>query len=273
MLKRTNKIIIFLIIAYLLLEAGVVMAAIKDVSYTAPDGHKCIYLFFIVQIFGFREPMDMRLVKMILATIIGAGIFIYLKNNNSFINVQQRIGYRRFLKKGILTTFLSAASLSGLTCLYDFILISCLYHPFEFRVNDTGYLSNLLEWYFSPSDLQTILMFVLMSSLGWGVFALLVFSIGLFIRKTALYLPIGFIIGLVLLFVPLVLVGLAPSNLLARQLTFTTFLPSLLAPGIHNLNMLPPLNPALAFIFAVVIYTTAAAILITIWYKRKLRKG
>ncbi|BAK22247.1 hypothetical protein MPTP_1853 (plasmid) [Melissococcus plutonius ATCC 35311] len=52
---------------------------------------------------------------MILYTIFGSTLFIYIKNNHTFYNIQQRIGYVKFLKISAFITFLSTFILSIFT--------------------------------------------------------------------------------------------------------------------------------------------------------------
>ncbi|BDR60037.1 hypothetical protein [Lactobacillus xylocopicola] len=269
--KRTKKITIIALVLYALLITWHVFAAIKnDVKPQGTGLESALYLFLSVQPGGFHESVIVDLTEMALMSSAGAGFYLYLKNNNTFSNVQQRINYFGFFKQGIKHTFLGAVSLSLLTNLYELILINWFYYPFVYKVK-SAFLSNSGNTYFSSNSLVYIISYIALAAIGWGIFALLVFGIGLFVKKNALILTIGPITGLLLIILPIL--GSKGSKAL-QVLSISSFFYTLISPGQENSSVqYQPINSILAYMLAVVIYLLIALVLIKLWQKQQVNKG
>ncbi|WEV70470.1 hypothetical protein OZY43_05875 [Lactobacillus sp. ESL0785] len=270
-LKRTKKYIILIIALFFLLITWHVFSAIKDNQGILIKGNISVHLFFTMQSGGGNDGIMVDLIMMLVFSIIGSGIFVYLKNSNIFSGVQQRVGYRQFLKKGIINTFLSGMGLSLITNLYEMLLINWFYFPFVYNFHDTNLSEGMRPGYFTTNDLTEILLFIILAAIGWGIFSVLVFSVGLFVQKNALYISIGPILGLILILLPIL--G-NMNNLVWRTFSFSWFLYTLVAPGQYTfMSQRPPINSLVAFILAGVIYLVVALLIINLWYRRKLREG
>ncbi|WEV44165.1 hypothetical protein OZX56_02750 [Lactobacillus sp. ESL0684] len=265
--KRTKKIIIIAIIFYLLLITAYTFATFKDKAGLLKRGNISVHAFFELQS-GLSDNVVLDVVQMFLFPLLGSVLFIYLKNN-SMVNIQQRIDYRGFLKRGISTTFLAGAGISLLTNIYEMGLINWFYYPFIYDFNDP-FLNGIRPGNFTNNDLTEIILFIIFAALGWGVFAVFIFSVGLFVRKTALYFAMGPVLGLMLI----LLVTLSNMSSWAWRAFYFSWLPyTLIAPGQYTLiGMAPPIRPGLSFVIAAMIYLAVAALLISIWCKKQ-RKG
>ncbi|MDF7673119.1 hypothetical protein PT281_07575 [Lactobacillus sp. ESL0701] len=272
MLKKTKRIIIMLIITYLILLTWQIFTGIKEnQGVLSSKGNISVALFFDLQIGGWNDKIEIDIVRMVLVSTLVAGLFIYLKNSNMFSNIQQRIGYRQFLKKATFNTFLCGMSLSIITNLYEMLLINLFYFPFVYNFHDIGLSEGMRPGYFTTNDLTEIIVFIMPAAIGWGIFAILVFSVGLFVQKNALYIGVGPILGLILILLP-VLGNM--NNIVWRTFVFSWFLYTLVAPGQSTfMGQRPPVNSLVAFVLASLIYLTVSLLLINFWYRRKRRKG
>lgn len=275
MLKRTKIFSAVTMIFYLSLITWGAFAGIEAYQGILPSGSRVsdvsINLFFSLQPKGVNENIIAAVIMMALAPVLGSGLFIYLKNNNMFSAVQQRIDYKSFLKKGVVTTFFGAMSVSLITNLYQIGLINWFYYPFVFKTIPRKLAQGYRPGYFSPNELFDLILYIILAAIGWGVFAVLVFSVGLFVRKNALYLILGPVLGLAL--VLLAVLG-NMNSLIWRTFAFSWFFYTLTAPGQYTFaGQLPPINSLVAFFIAAIIYLVIAASLIKIWYRRKRKQG
>ncbi|RMC24159.1 MULTISPECIES: hypothetical protein [unclassified Lactobacillus] len=271
MLKRTKVMYITILILYFLLITVHVFLGIHDASgLLSAKGNISVGLFFALQSGGGGSNILVDISQMSLLTIIGSAFFVYLKNNNIFSNVQQRIGYATFLKQSLKNTFGAAAILSLATNLYEMFLINWFYFPFMYKTNDQVYLHAIRSANILADDLSEILLFIFLSAIGWGIFAILVFSVGLYIRKNAFYPIIGPLLGLILILLPTL--G-NMNNLIWHTFSYAWFFFSLVAPGQYTfISQAPPIKPIFAFIIATFIYLAIAAVLISVWYKQKIER-
>ncbi|RHW51000.1 hypothetical protein [Lactobacillus bombicola] len=270
-LKNTKKIIVFILMLYFVLITVHVFLGIHGASgLLSAKGNISVGLFFALQSGGGSSNILVDILQMSLLTIIGSAFFVYLKNNNIFSNVQQRIGYATFLKQGLKDNFGAAATLSIVTNLYEMFLINWFYFPFVYKTNDQVYLHAIRPANILTNDLSEIVLFILLSAIGWGIFAILVFSLGLHIRKNAFYPIIGPLLGLILILLPTL--G-NMNNVIWRTFSYVWFLFSLVAPGQYTfVSQAPPIKSIFAFIIAAFIYLMIAAVLISVWYKQKVER-
>ncbi|WEV44166.1 hypothetical protein OZX56_02755 [Lactobacillus sp. ESL0684] len=271
MLKRTKKIISITIILYFFLITCHTFVSIKDgQGILSAGGNISVSIFFEMQAGGGNGSEIVDLTMMAVLSVIGSGLFIYIKNNNMFDSVQQRLRYKRFLMKSVITTFLAATGLSIFTNLYEMSLINWFYFPFTYKMNDP-FLRSHRPSNFTNNDFVEILLFIILGAVGWGIFAIFIFSIGLFVRKNAFYIIVGPIIGLVLILLPIL--GNIHS-LIWRVFSYSWFVYTLIAPGQYTfISEAPPIKPGLSFIIAAMIYLAAAVLLISIWYKKQRKEA
>ncbi len=207
---------------------------------------------------------------MILYTIFGSTLFIYIKNNHTFYNIQQRIEYVKFLKISASITFLSAFLLSIFTKIYELLFIIILLRRFPSNIKLEKFL---IQPPFNDNTLKSMIIFTLLSAIGWGIFAVFIFSLGLFIRKTSIYFVLGATVGTSLIVIP----GIFVPILGIKSVPFFSlwFLPSLIAPGQLNFAVSngQNINVYTLFFFSFFIYSTISWILMRQWIIRKRRRG
>lgn len=275
MLKKIKRIIIISILLYLLLITWQVFAGINDNLGVLPKNGKVsdasVQLFFSLQPNGWDENVIVEIVMMALLPALGAGLYIYLKNNGMFADVQQRIDYSAFLKKGLTNTFLVATLISVFTNIYRLGLINWFYYPLVFQTQPAQIYRDARPGYFSSNELIDVIFYIIFAAIGWGIFAVLIFSVGLFVKKNALFYIMGPIIAIALILFALLGNLQNPVWYTIANISFPF---TILAPGQFALgSRIPILNSYLIFFVTVILYLLVTITLVTTWYKRKRKLG
>ncbi|TSO26965.1 hypothetical protein [Lactobacillus sp. LL6] len=268
MTKRTKKIIVIGALIYFVLTTYMVLAAIKEelrpgLKFDVDNG---IYMFLGVQPFGFADDgFITSMMPLLLIPVFSSFYIIFIKNNNGITNIIQRIGYKKYLQTSVLHVFSFASVFALGVQLYEIVLINWFYSPFAFTSNS---LVVSQRPHFTSNSLIHLIAYLITSSVGWGIFAVLIFAIGLFIKKNAIYLISGAVVGLALM----LFFALFPINSITVFVANITTIFNLIAPGqvsIHS--QFPPLGLPLTWIIIAIIYASVSFLLIKLWYKKQLR--
>ena len=275
MLSRTKKFVLIILIIYLLLITWQFVTAAKDGAGLIPANGKAVdisvMLFFSIQPNGWNENIISLVMMLAFVPTFGTGLIIYFKNNNMFGAVQQRVGYHKFLKIGVINSFIVGFLFSLITNLYQLALIRIFYYPFFFKIRPRKLYIGARPGYFSTNQLTDLCSYVTLAAVGWGIFAILIFSIGLFVSKNGIYLVLGPCVGLGL---TLLSILISMGNKILLFVSYTWFPFAVLAPGQFALgSRLPPINSYLLFMTVALLYLLFAACLIQLWQKKKRRLG
>lgn len=269
MSKRTKQIVIVGMLIYLLLITYVVFASIKEEMRPGLKFNvdNAIYMFSYVQPFGVGENfLITQILPFLLIPVLSSFYLIFIKNNNELSNVIQRIGYSNFLKQSVLKVFTIASLFSLIIELYELILINWFYSPLAFTKNSL-FLSDRAS--FSHNSLVHLIMYILTSSIGWGIFSILIFAIGLFVSKNVVYILVGPIVAMIMILVP-ILGGV--NNKILVFIANIIVTPALTSPGQVNIaSQNPPLGLFLTWIIIAVIYSLVAFLLVKLWHQKQLR--
>ncbi|MCT7875191.1 MAG: hypothetical protein N4Q11_02690 [Lactobacillus iners] len=266
--KRTNKIIVLALLAYLILITYTILSAIKAEMRPGItiDAESFIYMFELVQPFGVYDGFLLTGTLLILP-IIGSFVPIFVKNNNELNNVVQRIGYGNFLKKSVCQTFIVGLGFSFISQIYEIILINWNYAPIAFS-NDSFYLAQRFNTFSNNSFIQ-LLTYIVTSSIGWGIFSVFIFACGLYIKKNPLFIVSGAVLGLILLLLP-TLYGM--MNYFLYAVANVTEISTLIAPGMIDFaSQKAPGGIMIIWIISAILYALIAWILIMTWQKKQLR--
>lgn len=269
LIKNTN---IYLLIIYFILITWLTFQVININKGLQINGNSPLTYFWEIQFSGPSSSLIIDTISMIIFSVYGSTIYIYIKNNNFFYSVQQRIGYTKFVKYAVVKTFFYATLLSLLTKVYELLLI-CLVIK---KIPSNIALSQELLLGRNPLDDNTIkgyFIFLLLSSIGWGIYSIFILSIGLFVKKMGIYFVLSPIIGTTLILIPGILV---PALGVSWVPFFSTwFIPSLIAPGQLGFAVSNGHSPNIyiLFIFSTLIYSTLSFLVMKIWIYNKTKKG
>lgn len=268
MTNKRKTIQILSVLIYLAMTTCLVMSEVHTNRELNIDGNSPLTYFWNIQLGGVDSSLIFDAMTMILLTTFSAYLYIYIKNNQSFVNVQQRIGYKLFIQKAVVRSFLSGFLLSVFSKIYQVILIISILKKFPSNVI---FEQTLIQPPFNDNTLISWSMFVLLSSIGWGVYAIFILSIGLFIKKNSVFMIIGAVIGTLLIVGPAML-------LIDKSLAFfltVILLPSLVTPGQMNfiINNGHDYNVYFIFILSVTLYTSISLLIIKNWINQTQKNG
>lgn len=119
---------------------------------------------------------------------------------------------------------------------------------------------------FSQNGFTNLLVYLILSVIGYGVFSSLVLSVGLLIKNTYVFYGLGIIIYLILIIIPAV-VG-SQINLLLIP-SYILMAPSLLTPTLQQIGGDSlPINPIINYLLSICVYSVAIFYLIRQKVKR-----
>lgn len=265
MFKNTKRLILAILVIYYIAVSFLTLTTIQQVNQLNKNSSTALTTFLSLQLGGGSDSVVLQISQMLLLPTLSSGLFIYLKNNNSFINLHQRISYQKFLSTGVLFSFIGSVLIMLSTYALQLILISLFCAPIVFTYDP--HIADMGIRYFSLHTGLELGAFILLSSIGWGVFSVLVFSINLFISKNVIGLISGAITGIILIL--FALIGNLQNNIW-RTFSFIVFLPTIISPGQMTFNGIqPPINFVLSFFISIFCYLAISFMLIIVWKKRK----
>lgn len=263
--KRTCKIMLLALLVYLLLITFTTLSIIKSEMKPTVTAEDFIYMFTIVQPFGFFDSLSTYM-SLLIFPVIGSFTSIFVKNNNELSNIIQRIGYNNFLKKAALQAFLMGVTFSVISEIYRIILINWNYAPITFT-EKSFYLFQSKNSFSNNSFIQ-LLLFMATAAVGWGIFSVFIFACGLYVKKNAIFLISGEFIGLILLLLPTLYAMINPFLLAFANIVE---IPTLVAPGLINMGSQgAPGGIMITWVACALLYAFSAWILMTLWKKKAI---
>lgn len=240
-MSRSRKIAVSLVCLYLILVTWQIFYEIGQNKMLRFDPDHFLYMFFGIQFGGvLDDAFSLYLFEFSLIPVIGSALAVFTKNNNSFSNYQQRSGYHGYLKTACLRAFGTGFGLAVLINIYQMIIISLFYSPFVYQNPSFFLWDNSGGVSLSQNSLVALVLYILMSAIGWGSFSLLILAVGLWIKKNSLYLVSGSIIMLICILTPTLIIANSGSLLILSDMLF---LPNIMSPGLLSfVNAHQPVN-------------------------------
>lgn len=271
MLTRTRKIYVGAVVIYLLIIAGQVAYAIYDNPPPFKDNTYAFdYLFDTVQPLGVDETMIGAIAIFLFVPIIGAALAIYIKNNHELYNVVGRTGWKKFFARNISYTFLGGVGLYWLGCLLEGLIISIFYHGFVYMPYNEIILIRG-DNYLSLNNLANLLIKITLFGIGWGIYAVFIFSVALFVKKNSLCLFLGPVVGFIITLTGNISSDIGGTLFIVSNIWNTT---NIINP-LENATVENP-SPAIYYLnyaTTAVFYITLTAVLLRIWYMKNVEKG
>lgn len=271
MLTKTKKIFFIAVIIYLLVIVGQTGYAIYDnLPVLNSNNYAFDYLYDMVQSDGANETVIGEVASYLLVPMIGASFAIYMKNSHEIYSIISRIGWNCFFKKSIKYTFWGAAFLYWLGCLIEMVMINIFYHHFVYQ----PFAQDILirgDGYFSLNNLVNLFIKTALNGLGWGIFALFIFSIALFIKKTSLCLFLGPIVGYLITVQESLSVHI--SGLVCAVSNFWDIINIINPMGNGRVENPSPAIYYLNYATTAFFYITLTAVLLRIWYMKNVERG
>lgn len=226
MLKRSKLIEVGIFIAATLLAIVQVLLILPQTEgWRQIGGSISLNAFYNLQLFNGDANAFCSAAILTLTFISGSLTPIMLKNNNELSFIATRIGYQKFVNRGLKISFLSSLFLMLLVHLSTLAALNWGLAPLHFL---TSRNSENIQIFGTRNDLLELATYILISSTGAGVFAMLVFSIGLYVKKIGLFVAVPLIAFLS----SVLIVGLFPgTGRIPLLLKYTLFLQNLICPG------------------------------------------
>lgn len=270
-MKRLRSIILLFVLIYLAIMSVEIVITLDEERDIIKNGATVLSSFWDIQFGGPGGGLFSEIMSLIIITFVGSFSFIYLKNNHAFYNVQQRIDYRGYLSLALRRTMIAAAVLSILVKIYQLLLILLITRTLPSNIPFPEEMMFGLTA-FNDNTLMSVAVFTVLSAIGWAVYAAFIFSIGLFVKKNAVYVVLGAVVGLMLIALPS-LINI-PSELVST-LFYVFLMANMISPGqaiFNSFNGNPP-NVYLAFVLASLFYAGIAYLLIRLWVRRQRMEG
>ena len=194
-----------------------------DFYYSIHDTTQILYLFVLNL---FLSP-----------NIISADIFKERKGKFCYL-IKTRISARKYYISGIISNFLITFFYYVIFEILLILFIHFFLAPISFDfIVDKDFTSITHTETFAQNHVLNLLIFIFLTSAGYALFSSFIFSLKSYIKNIYVYRSIGFIIGLVLAVLPVILGATffeSFSNEGILHLFSTVYITNIIAPGITH---------------------------------------
>ncbi|MEG0453666.1 MAG: hypothetical protein RR558_11415 [Coprobacillus sp.] len=226
----------------------------KDSIYSNP-GYQQQYpntglsLFYYFHNIG-ANPFLMIIMMLMLPNLISYDFLNIQQTHASHLietRIKKPIYYKQMFLKNILMSALVVFVLECLTAL----IIHLFYVPLQF--NATTYIENyyIVAQLLSSNELISMILFIIVTAIGYSIVSSLVFSLQLVITNKYIYRCFGVIFGILLVVIPALIQGYLPYP----DAAFLLQINNLIALGIENVRVNPfGLSHYMMFAITFIIY-------------------
>lgn len=196
--------------------------------------------------------------------------FIAGQITGSYVLINRKSGFDKLVKtrSGIWPYYRSLILHNLIWSGFIFLVceVCCLFtvNTFLDRITLNSVLTDYAQFHRLASDSAiNLLLSMILSAIGFQIYSLLVFSLSFWIKNLNLYRASGIILGMILLFVPIIGVAFPQDSLIERGLSFF-YLPNILSAGISSYGRYPlPYSPWIMFAGTGAVYLLSAFTLIS----------
>lgn len=220
-------------------------------------------IFYGLQLFGNMETPWHLLIFQSLNFLILFWLAIYVKNTAMFSMILTRKSYKQVINATLKKIFFGAFILRISQALIELLLLNFLFAPTKL-LSHSDFLINGMPAIFSSNGITNLLLYLILSAIGWGITAMLLFALSLYIKKTTLILPMVLLVNLVLVVLPGMLNLLTAGKL--SPIFYLIFLPLITSPGEINFGTpTMPYNLLLMYTATATLCLIGTYILISKW--------
>lgn len=234
-----------------------------------------------LDVFYYLEDVGGSLPNYIFITFMAANIFtidLFKARKSKVKHMEiERLGYKKVFIQNIKSIIISSA-IFRIVCFIAMILtISVICHGFHFDLpKETQFLYQDLYLY-SNNPLISFLIYILLSTVGYSMFCLLIYIAGYFVKNEYLYRCLGVIFGIVGqvgLAMLTALFGTNGSVGFDYLVINTMFVGNLLCPNICTIGYKPPeISFYIPVILALIFFGWIIFKLLKYIYKKEYREG
>jgi len=196
------------------------------------------------------------------------------------IVVEKQNTYSQFLKTRIgsynyhLTNLITNSVLTFLFMIGLEILLLLYIHIYLYPISFTPHSIETVTMGLVPNPLWNLVLYILLSALGYAVFSNFIMSLKNIINNPYIYRGTGIIIGIILSVLP-VLIGVTiyrSTGIRVFDLFSIIYLPTLLLPGVEGFGAFTPyLHPFVLYLLSMGFYSSITYMLLRIFNKQEYK--
>lgn len=214
------------------------------------------------------QDAGLTLVYFVLMITFSPNIFashcLEIRNSKYLQMIMTRIGYVNAIKGEICATFLISMFINIIANILILFVIHLFLLPIHFGTVEVVEGVYDLSILFSNNQLISIFIYILFSSIGYGVFTCFIYSLQTYVRNIYLFRSLGLILGILLVIFPSFISQIINVPILSTMLYFFSVW-AMLTPGI---GIIIPFSPFIVFIGSIAMYSIVILVLLEI-RKRK----
>lgn len=206
---------------------------VKELEVIKNDPVLGLNFFYTLQ-----QP-GMTLIKFLLTCLLIPNIisadFLVLKHNHFTDFIKTRISTKSYFQAAKFINFISTFLITLLMHLVTLLVIHLFFFKITFHQVNIP-VESILNM-FSSNILMNLMIYILLSSLGFAVFSHFVYALQAFIKNTYLYRTMGLMSALILYTGSFLLVKLAFDlhlGIVVRIILYMTCIPNILVPGMEE---------------------------------------
>lgn len=234
-------------------------------------------LSFFYDCLSLQQTLYIYSMLILIIPNVFASDVLRMRNNGCTNAIISRMGYASYFKNNVFITFVFSFLVILLFQIFVLLLIHFVYAPIEFT-NFT--LSNMVYspgQFLHPNEIINLVLFILCTSVGYGIFSVFLYSLQVWIRNVYLFSIMGFITGL-LFSTGNVLIGksiyMVFPNAIVEHIAAGAFIGNLINPGAPSSNVVFGEVPSLwAFGISCMLYGAISLLLLRKLYKKEYLYG
>ena len=251
-----------------LVDAQNQLGAIEANKMLKPSANLAWQLFYNAQLAGGYESIIHFVLFLALFPAIVSWMLIYQKNSNLDSSALTRVNRRNYWAKQGLQLFVIAAVYRLLLTAMELLIVSVKFGYLDFSL--TFKQSETAFTLFNQNASLQLLIYTVISVLGWGIWALLTYSTCLFVKRTILVIPVALLVSFAGSVLPIVI---AQTNIpVLYDFAYALLFGNVQAPGVMTVNGklrgVTIIYPLISLIFYAGLSVVAARL-----YMRKAERG
>lgn len=174
--------------------------------------------------------------------------------------LKTRLGYKKYFYLSMIANFLFTMITIIFMQLAILFFIHIFLSPIVFNVDVTQGLTTDAQA-FASNECISLIVFMLLSAIGYGIFSSFLFSLQSIIKNPYVYRLMGIILGLILYTGTVLIADLATPIPILHNIMLFFFIGHLINPGVMSTTIIQNISPYITFIITLLIYLALTMIL------------
>lgn len=217
--------------------------------------------FYYIQSNGIN-PFIFMILMLLLPNLISYD-FLEMHQNHMTYLIETRIGKKKYYIDTFVKNYLFTFMIIFILEISLLLIIHCFYGKIIFQATEYPQTYHALTQTICQNELLNLILFLILTSLGYALLSSIIFSLQVFIPHKYIYRCSGLILGIALIVVPVLIMGYFPIKDIALFFQINP----LVALGIEYVRENPfGLSNILYYLISFMIYTMISRILYQILY-------